>query len=111
MSTTKFLLETYGDELQRFLESLTSGDVVPLSSDDDPPWFQPGVNCEIAPEVYSYQFTANRPRYLPCGLFATGTCGGLLRLFWDDGRKCYGRELRDDEAVRFCELTGVELQP
>ncbi len=110
MPTTNNFLGTYSDELQSFLDSLTSGEAVPLSSGDDPPWFEPGVNCEVDPEIYSHHFTSSRLRWMRRGYFATGDGNGPLRLFWGDGRASYGRELTDDEAAQFCELAGVELQ-
>ena len=95
--------------LWRFLEGLASSQSELNGTEDDPPWFEPGVVCEVSEETY-YQFLeVLPPRWLHGNVFLFGEGSGPFRLFWRGDGKCFARELSEEETHRFCELSGTAL--
>jgi hypothetical protein len=42
-------------------------------------------------------------------MFAFGDGCGPFRLFWQRDGRFFGRELTDEETIRFCQLTGTAM--
>ena len=97
--------------LWAFIETLTSGDVQPLSSIDDenPPWHEPGRVCEIDEKTYWYFLELLPPRWIDGNWFAFGEGTGPFRLFWQFQGSYFARELTDEETKTFCQLSRTSL--
>ena len=78
-------------------------------SDENPPWFEPGVTCVVDEAIYDYFRRLGSPKARGDGWFVAGGGTGPFRLFWKLGPKFFGRELTDTEVRRFGELSGVSL--
>ena len=90
--------------LWQFLTELTSGEPVPIADTTQPPWFEPGVVCEIPLETYFGVLERFRPNWRFGSLFVSGE--GPWRLFWHEHDKFFGRELTAEESRTFGELAG-----
>ena len=96
-------------ELWQFLLTLNAGAAVAIDCDSVPPWFEPGVNCEVSEETFFHFLELLPPRWINGSMFAFGEGSGPFRLFWQNDDRFYGRELTQNETVRFCKLTGTML--
>ncbi len=96
-------------ELWPFLLTLNAGAAVAIDSDSVPPWFEPGVDCEVSEETFFHFLELLPLRWMNASTFAFGEGGGPFRLFWQHDGRFYGRELTQEKTVRFCELTGTML--
>lgn len=96
-------------EFWEFLSTLTGGAAVAIDCDSVPPWFEPAVNIEISEEAFFYFLELLPPRWMNGSVFAFGEGSGPFRLFWQCEGRFYGRELTEQETVRFCELSSTAL--
>ena len=96
-------------EVSEFLSTHTAGDAVAIDCDSVTPWFEPGRKYEVSEEVFYYFLEVLPPRWMSGSVFAFGEGCDPFRLFWQRDGQFFGRELTEEETVRFCELTGTAL--
>jgi hypothetical protein len=96
-------------QFSEFLRTLTAGAAVAIACDSVPPWFEPSRKCEVSEEVFFYFLDVLPPRWMSGSMFAFGEGGGPFRLFWQRDGRFFGRELTEEETVRFCQLTATAL--
>lgn len=95
-------------KLRAFLATLGESNRTDSSS-NHPPWFQPGVTCEIEEQIYGYFLRIAVPKVGESDWFVVGRELGPFRLFWRYDEKYFGRELTGEEVHRFGELTERSL--
>jgi hypothetical protein len=96
-------------QFPEFLRALTGGAAVTIDCDSVPPWFEPRRKCQVSEEVFFYFLEVLPPRWMNGSMFAFGEGCGPFRLFWQHDGRFFGRELTEEETVRFCQLTGTAL--
>ena len=103
MIDSTFPSATLVDErLWRFLARLTCGEPIAIDDTTEPPWFEPGVICEIPMETYFGILEQILPNWRLGSVFVSGET--YQRVFWRQGDAFYGRELTVEESRTFDEL-------
>lgn len=95
------------DELQRFLSELTSNEAVTLAAATGPPWFEAGRNCEVSGEIYKAFQNLAPPLWQDETTFVFHEANGPVRLFWQTGGRCFGREFTARETKEFLRLARI----
>ena len=78
-------------------------------SDDEAPWFEPGIVYEVEEGTYMYFLEVLPPRWIEGNWFAFGEGAGPFRLFGKQQDTHFARELTDGETRLFCKLSRVPL--
>ncbi|REJ74279.1 MAG: hypothetical protein DWQ45_06000 [Planctomycetota bacterium] len=78
------------------------GEPVRLDDSSKPPWFEPGIVCEVDESIYAHFHSTSF--WKNDIAFASGARFGPLRLFWRNGDAYFGRELTPAETLRFIQL-------
>jgi hypothetical protein len=69
----------------------------------------PGRIAEVTEDEYFYWLEALPPKYQRGGLFAFAEGAEAFRLFWQQGEKCFCRQLTWDETEDFCRLASISF--
>jgi hypothetical protein len=108
-STTQQRLRD-NQSLWEFLDSLTRGEITPVKKKhEEPPWFAPGVVCEIDEQMCWFFLELLPPRWTHDNWFAFGEGTGPFRLFWQTRDQYFARQLTEEETVLFCKLSRTSL--
>ena len=90
-----------------FLSHLMIGRACSMDNSDSPPWFETGRIYQVSRSTYMYHAESDSIRWTEGKKFIFAIDQSPFQLFWSTESSYFGRQLSEEETVRFCQLMDV----